>query len=201
MKMPLNKTKQRIIRKAQQYNFSPAEINTILIKFKDPRLDGCLRTFNYAIHELEAIKGARELIKHAFELIVNDDLRRGKGALYELHAALKLQEKGHTILEFSKKMEIIDELKKKTVEFDIITNKNIVECKNLCFEALESDPLIGRESEKIQRLFKQCRHGTKGAAITGKPYCMVFKTPIPPEFDWLRKDLISRGAQIIDPFS
>jgi hypothetical protein len=200
MKMSLSKVKKQIIKKAQQYNLSVEEINSFLKNFNDPRLDGCLRTFNHAIHELEHVKGARELMDDIFKYVAKSDLQRAKGHVYELQVALKLQEEGHAILEFSREVEIIDGLERKLVEFDIITNTNIIECKNLYFEKIPSNPEVARKDEKIIRLFKQCKNGVKCGMAYQKPYCIVFKTLIPSEFDWLRADLLRRGAQIIENF-
>lgn len=198
MKMSLNKVKNQVIRKAQQYNLSAEEINSFLKNFNDPRLDGCLRTFNQAIHELEHIKGAREVIKYALERIASDDLQRGKGALYELHAALKLQEEGHIILEFAGKR-ICPEIGE--IEYDIITSKAVFECKNLHWEALSCglDECLMRENS-VARLLRQCCKGATYARQQEFPYYVVFKSCIPQEFEWLRAKLMNQGALVVENF-
>ena len=197
--MPMNKVKQQVAKRALELNMSPADINKILANFNDTRLDGCLRNFNQAIHELHHIKGAKQLIETTFKDIAKGCFKRGRGALYELHAALKLQEEGHVIVEFSRNV-WCSELEGFR-EYDIVTPQDIIECKNLHWEnQVGSIEFLKSKKSAIGRLCGQCDKGVEYASSQGVSYCVVFKVSIPEHFEWLRTYLANKGVCVIDNF-
>jgi hypothetical protein len=68
----------------------------------------------------------------------NGHLNTARGALYELEKALSLQKKGEPILQFGEKIG--------GREFDIITSKKMIECKNINWGRMNAEAIHNKQS-------------------------------------------------------
>ncbi|MGB8367611.1 MAG: hypothetical protein WCD44_04595 [Candidatus Babeliales bacterium] len=106
---------------------------------------GDLKKLEMAVEKLYNVKGALEKngpLKNVLECgtkgcELKGTLGTARGAMYELEKALELMEKKETILEFGKHLKF-DSV---SHEFDIITNKRLIECKNINWATLTEEKL------------------------------------------------------------
>ena len=109
-----------------------------------------------------------------------------KGNMYELEHALAITEAVHpqTILGFG----IIMQYKKMQREFDIVTDKSCIECKNISWFYKKNKKKLQCQFLEQQKLVNFYNRITKQAAV----YRVVSKQPIPANWqEWFKKQNIS----------
>jgi hypothetical protein len=88
--------------------------------------------------------------------IIGDSIGKfntAKGAAFELKQALQLEASGHKVVEFGKKVPLIDKLTNKIIkmlDIDIITLDKFIECKNLTWEKFSNHDFLNLKSKLIE---------------------------------------------------
>jgi len=152
---------------------------------------GDLKKLEIAVEKLYSVKGALEKngpLRNVLECgkkgcDLKGTLSTARGAMYELEKALELIKKEETVLAFG------DHLKFETAsrEFDIITNKRLIECKNINWKTISPEELGRRKGQFGSQL--------KIAKGLGKMFEVHSKCPIPDE---LKQWFIKKGIRFIE---
>jgi len=131
-KQPVSKQTRKITKKTVGEISNPELIRTFNITEYDPSI-GDLKKLEVAVKKLKNVKGAlgtngplRNALKLGKKSCEPGELNTARGAMYELEEALELIEHNEFPLEFGKHLKF----ESVSREFDIITSKRLIECKN-----------------------------------------------------------------------
>jgi hypothetical protein len=97
---------------------------------------------------------------------------------------LKFKNLGETVEEFSFKF--------KGREYDILTTKYLVECKNIHWARYT------QRSDAMKKLTSQLGNGIGHARSINRSYILCTKKTIPPELAWFREWLTENGIHLIE---
>jgi len=124
------------------------------------------------------------LIENGKSNATSGNLGTARGALYELQVAVELEAKGEKVLEFSRRVERIDNnLNKVVKEFDIITQTKLIECKDWNWEMIR-DIKITKHKSTFQEQNLIAKHHNQ-------TFELYSKQPIPDNWKaWFSKNNI-----------
>jgi len=155
-----------IIEKGIQRGYSREMMQMLLEHLEKPYIEGCLKTLYQAMDELEHIPGFKKVFDNIMTVLLKRDFKRVKGAINEIHTAMKLKQNGHEIIELSRRLSASE-------EYDIITKEYVIECKNLHWDTWIND------ASKMKKFFDQTERGVSYASSIEKKYIVISKQPIP----------------------
>jgi len=175
--------------KAQQFGYTAEDIVSMLSCIELEAIDGCIRTLTTALREFESVPGVERVFKGILEHLKGGRLGRAKGAINELRTGLLLKYNGYTIIEFDRSLGVAGE---KPIPYDLVTDKYVVEAKNIHWESTLNDPI------KWKRLKDQLTRGPAHAKSIDKTYIFVTKNAIPLHLcEKVLEEFVKRGIDIL----
>ncbi len=143
-----------------------------------------------AVKKLQGVKGAlgkngplRNALRLGKKSCEPGELNTARGAMYELEKALELIERNELPLEFGKHLKF----ETTSREFDIITNKKLIECKNRNWLQITGDELADMKDKFGDQI--------KIAKGLDKIFEVHSKRPIP---DVLKQWFNKKGIRFIE---
>lgn len=176
---------QTIIEYGRLHNIPPKSILEALNNIECNAIQGCQKTLAKAIQEFGNMGSAKKVINIVLENSI--DIKKfstAKGAFWELESSLKLKSLGESIEQFSYMIG--------AREYDILTTKYLVECKNICWSRYSSGSI------SMDKLMSQLGNGVKNARDINRTFMLCTKNPIPHELTWFREWLIEKGIILIE---
>lgn len=77
-------------------------------------------------------------------------------------------------------------------EYDILTTKYLVECKNIYW------PKYIKGSKPMEKLMSQLGDGVNNARKINRSFILCTKNTIPSELAWFREWLIEKGIHLVE---
>jgi len=184
-KQPVSKQTRKITKKIAREVSNQELIRTFNITEYNSSI-GNLKKLEMAVKKLKDVKGAlgtngplRNALKFGKKIYESGKLGTARGAMYELEKALELIEQNEFILEFGKHLKF----KTTSREFDIITSKRLIECKNVDWSKMAAQELATKKAQFGSQI--------KIAKGLGKIFEVHSKKSIPDVLkQWFRKKSI-----------